>query len=227
MLKKKVIIIIGITYLFLALSFTSVTANPLFNKARLRDLELNAVDKLFDEIESAAYSAKNYQEFLEIVRNLHNKLELKKFPILKYFLNKILSWVTSIQKFTPGKNISNLLGRFRIGRFRDLLKDNFVFSYGTYKRWNPRKKDEIKLFKQGFEIFRFSGKSPLLKSRTLIIKSQPFGIKQRVIGSQIGYMIGFRGLYIDRESKITGTSYTLFIGGANRIKAFDTSPFSK
>ena len=221
------IITIGVTYLFLALSLTSVTGNSIINKTRLCELEINAMDTLFDEIEKAAYTSNNYQEFLEIVRNLYKSLELEKFPILRYILNKIMFWVTSLQGYGLGQNINNILNKFRIGGLRDYLKNNFVFSYGTYKRWNPRKEDELKLFRQGFEFWRYSGKSILLKSRTLIIERQPFGIKQRVIGSQIGYVMGFRGLYIDRESKLTGNSYMIFIGGANRAKAYDITPFSQ
>ena len=138
-----------------------------------------------------------------------------------------MSWVTSFGNISIGKNINNFLSRFRIGRFRDYLKNNFIFSYGVYKRLNPRKSDEIKLFKQGFEFWRYSAKSILLKSRTLVIQREPYGIKNRVMGKQIGYMMGFRGFYIDRESKITGNSYKLFIGGANRVRVFDTTPFSK
>ncbi len=217
MFKRKMIITIGITYLFLALSLTSVTGNSIINKTRLCELEINAMDKLFEEIESAAYTANNYQEFLEIIRNLYKSLELEKFPILRYILNKIMYWVTALQGYGIGQNIDNVLNKFRIGGLRDYLKNNFIFSYGTYKRWNPRKEDELKIFKQGFEFWRYSGKPILLNSRTIIIERQPFGIKQRVIGSQIGYVLGFRGLYIDRESKLTGNSYIIFIGGANYL----------
>lgn len=227
MLNKKRIISIGVIYLFLTLSIASVSANSISSRTRLCELELDALDKLFDEIESAANTADSYSEFLEIVRNLDQKLKLEKFPILKYILNKIINWATSFGSLNIGENLRNFLEKFRIGYFRDLLKDNFIFSYGTYKRFNPRKDDEVKLFKQGFEFWRYSGKSMLLKSRTLIISRQPFGIKQRVIGSQIGYMMGFRGLFIDRESKLTGNSYQIFFGGANRVKTFDTTPFSK
>jgi len=226
MFNKKRIISIGVIYLFLTLSIASVSANSITNKTRICELELNTLDKLFDEIELAANHASTYQEFLEIVRNLDQKLKLEKFPILKYILNKILTWVTSFGGLNLGKNIDDFLGKLRIGQFRDMLKNNFIFSYGTYKRFNPRKDDEVKLFKQGFEFWRYSGKSMLLKSRTLIITRHPFGIKQRVVGSQMGYMMGFRGFYIDRESKLTGNCYKIFIGGANRIKTFDTTPFS-
>ena len=202
-------------------------ANASIKKTRLCDLESNVVEKLFDEIESAAYTANNFQEFLELVRNLYKNIEFEGFPIIKYLLNKILSWVTAQKGINfGGERLNAFFDMFKIGRFRGYLKNYFVVSYGMYNRWNPRKGDEIKLFKQGFEYWRYSGKSKLFKGRTLIVERQPFGIKQRVVGSQIGFMIGFRGLYIDRESRLTGNSYYIFIGGANRIRASDITPFS-
>jgi len=125
MLKKKKIITIGVTFLFLALSITSVSGISIINKTRLCELEIDAMDTLFDEIESAAYTANNYQEFLEIVRNIYKSLDLEKFPILKYILNKILYWVTALQGYGLGQNINNILSKFRIGGFRDYLKNNF------------------------------------------------------------------------------------------------------
>lgn len=226
MLKNKTILAIGVTFLFLLLSMTPASANVTPKKIGLCVQESNAVGRLFDEIELAACNAHNYQEFLELVRDLFKNKDFETFPILKVILDKIISWVTKERDYYFGKNINALLERFNLGILKDGSKYYFVFSYGTYNRWNPRKENEIRLFKQGFEFWRYSGKSKIFKGRTLIVERHPFGIKQRVIGSQIGLMTGFRGLYIDRESKLTGNSYNLFIGRANRIRAFDTSPFS-
>jgi len=226
MLKNKAILAVGVTFLFLALSMTPVSANATSKKIGLCEQESNAVGRLFDEIELAACNAHNYQEFLELVRDLFKNKEFETFPILKVILDKIVTWVTKERDYYFGKNINALLERFNLGILKDCSKYYFVFSYGSYNRWNPRKENEIRLFKQGFEFWRYSGKSKIFKGRTLIVERHPFGIKQRVIGSQIGLMTGFRGLYIDRESKLTGNSYNLFIGRANRIRAFDTSPFS-
>ena len=226
MLKNKTILAIGVTFLFLLLSMTPVSANATSEKIGLYEQESNAVGRLFDEIELAACNAHNYQEFLELVRDLFKNKDFKTFPILKVILDKIISWVTKERDYYFGKNINALLERFNLGILKDSSKYYFVFSYGSYNRWNPRKENEIRLFKQGFEFWRYSGKSKIFKGRTLILERHPFGIKQRVIGSQIGVMTGFRGLHIDMESKLTGNSYNLFIGRANRIRAFDTSPFS-
>ncbi len=226
MLKNKAILAVGVTFLFLALSMTPASANVTSKKIGLCVQESNAVGRLFDEIELAACNAHNYQEFLELVRDLFKNKDFETFPILKVILDKIISWVTKERDYYFGKNINALLERFNLGILKDSSKYYFVFSYGTYNRWNPRKENEIRLFKQGFEFWRYSGKSKIFKGRTLIVERHPFGIKQRVIGSQIGVMTGFRGLHIDWESKLTGNSYNLFIGRANRIRAFDTSPFS-
>jgi hypothetical protein len=227
MLKNKAIYAIGITFLFVALAMTPASANPTSKKIGLCEQESSAVARLFNEIELAASNAHNYQEFLKIIRDLFKNNELETFPILKYILEKILSWITTQRElYFGGKNINDFFNRFNLGFFNDWSKHYFVFSCGSYNRWNPRKENEIKLYKPGFEFWRYSGKSKLFKGRTLIIERQPFGIKQRVMGSQIGVMTGFRGLYIDRESKLTGTSYNLFIGRANRIRALDITPFS-
>ena len=227
MLKNKTILAVGVTFLFLLLSMTPVSANATSEKIGLCKQESNAVGRLFDEIELAAYNAHNYQEFLELVRELFKNREFETFPILKYILNKISSWITTQRGlFLGGKNSNGIFDRLNFGPFADRSKKYFVFSYGSYNRLNPRKENEIALFKQRFSFWRYSGKSRIFKGRTLIIERQPFGIKQRVIGSQIGVMRGFRGLYIDRESKLTGNSYNLFIGRVNRIRAFDTTPFS-
>jgi len=226
MLKNKAILAVGVTFLFLALSMTPVSANATSKKIGLCEQESNAVGRLFDEIELAACNAHNYQEFLELVRDLFKNKDFETFPILKVILDKIVTWVTKERDYYFGKNINALLERFNLGILKDRSKYYFVFSYGSYNRWNPRKENEIRLFKQGFEFWRYSGKSKIFKGRTLIVERHPFGIKQRVIGSQIGVMTGFRGLHIDWESKLTGTAYNLFIGRANRIRAFDTTPFS-
>lgn len=226
MLKNKTILAVGVTFLFLVLSMTPVSANATSKKIGLCAQESNAVGRLFDKIELAASNAHNYQEFLELVRDLVKNKEFETFPVLKVILDKIISWVTKERDYYFGKNINALLERFNLGKLKDSSKYYFVFSYGSYNRWNPRKENEIALFKQRFDFWRYSGKSKIFKGRTLIVERHPFGIKQRVIGSQIGVMRGFRGLYIDRESKLTGNSYNLFIGRANRIRAFDITPFS-
>ena len=83
------------------------------------------------------------------------------------------------------------------------------------------------LFKEGFSMWRYSDTAKLLKGKTLILERHPFGVHQRMMGPQLGIMRGFRGIFLDIESKLTGNSYVFFIGGARRIRAFDLTPLSK
>jgi hypothetical protein len=76
-------------------------------------------------------------------------------------------------------------------------------------------------------MWRYSDVSKLLKGRTLILERQPFGVHQKMVGPQIGIMKGFRGIYIDIESKLTGNSYVVFMGIVHRIRTFDLTPLSK
>jgi hypothetical protein len=224
---KKTILAIGVISLLVLLSFGSVTAHNNSVKCDLCNKESNAINMLFDEIELAAGTAHNYGEFLNLLRNILKNKGLESFPILKYIINKISSWVAS-QKNLPQRNniIDTLFSKIDVIIPKESSKKYFVFSCGSYNRWNPRKDNEISLLKPGFEFWRYSGKSKLFKGRTIIVEKHPFGIKQRVMGSQIGLMMGFKGVYLDWESKLTGNAYTLFIGRSNRIRAFDTTPFS-
>ena len=73
-------------------------------------------------------------------------------------------------------------------------------------------------------MWRYSGKTTLFTGKTLIMKD--FQVKQRITGPQVGMVLGFKGLYLDTESKLTGNSYILFMGRATRAHAFDITPFS-
>lgn len=227
MAYKKTVLTLGVASLLLVLSFSTVSANNTSEKCELYNEEFNAINTLFDEIELAASTAPNYFEFLNLLRNLFKNRGLEAFPILNYIMDKILSWITSQKKTSKdGMNIKNLFDKLNIRFPKKNSKEYLVFSCGAYNRWNPRKENEISLLKPGFKVWRYSGKSKFFQGRTLIIERHPFGIKQRVIGSQIGLMIGFRGFYLDWESKLTGNAYNFFIGRVNRIIALDTSPFS-
>jgi hypothetical protein len=48
-----------------------------------------------------------------------------------------------------------------------------------------------------------------------------------MIGPQLGLMKGFKGIYIDIESKLTGNAYVFFMGRVDRIRTFDLTPLSK
>jgi hypothetical protein len=92
---------------------------------------------------------------------------------------------------------------------------------------NPFKENTVAHLKPGLSMWRYSAASILIKGRTLVLERKPFGIHQKIAGPQLGLMRGFKGIYIDHESKLTANSYIFFMGHAPRIRVFDLTPFSK
>jgi hypothetical protein len=229
---KKSLIAIGIITLLVSLSFsTMVTARPV-NTFRIRSEE-QAIERFMDAVEEAAEKAISFENFLEILKRLLNRDDLMAFPILKDLLNRFIDWSKSKRGFSiRGINLSNLGNRDFSGLRENSIfplsaKKHFVMSYGTYNRLNPFRSNQVKLQKEGLTYWRYGGTSSLMRGRSLIIERQPFGIKQRMVGSQLGFMTGFRGIFLDIESRLTGNSYSFIMGSAVRIRAFDLSPFAQ
>ena len=223
MIKNKAIFAIGATFLFLAVAMIPASANVTQNK--LCDQEhisvTSALNRLMDKIESA----ENFAEVRTIIKDFCSTEMIGIFPILTEILKKILEWTFSQRRFSFA---DGLIGNiFSNKLFDGQSKNKFVIGFGSYQKRLLDKKDEkISLFKQGFAFWRYSGKAKLSQGRTLIADRKPFSIQQRVRGSQIGVMLGFNGLFIDVESKLTGNAYVFIMGNARRAKAFDLTPFS-
>ncbi|MBU1941937.1 MAG: hypothetical protein KKC68_09215 [Candidatus Thermoplasmatota archaeon] len=205
-----------------------LTVSPVMGIRPLQQItaqqEERAVEKIMDLIEDAASRATTFEEFINFLRNLLNRDEFKAFPIIRQILEKLMDTTIGKTGFTVRGN--SITGVRDWNFFPNRSKKYFVISYGTYNRLNPWKDNQLTLSKEGLTFWRYGGTESLFKGRTLIIERQPFGIKQRVIGSHMGLMTGFRGLFFDMESRITGNSYTMFMGRAQRIRAFDLTPFS-
>jgi len=221
MLKNKAIFAIGATFLFLAVAMIPASANT----TELRYSEANTVGILFEKIELAACESDSYTEFLEKIKDLFENEEFGKLPIVRDLLLKILKWIISQRSlYFGGRELGKI---FNNGLFEDRSSGKFIISFGSYNKLLPNKKDEkITLFKQGFAFWHYSGKVKLSQGRTMIIERQPFNIKQQLSGAQFGFMTGFKGLYLDMESKLTGNSYVFIMGNARRARAFSLSLFS-
>jgi len=226
MLKHKVIFALGATFLFIALAMIPASATYSSETLRFRDREQSLVNRLFYEIELLVQSSENYLHFLRNLRDLCNRPEFDGFPILKEIISKILAWIARERIFpiVGGNNNNGLFDKLSGGLFKGSSSENFVISRGSYNRLRPNKANT--LFKQGFAFLRYRGGSKLIKDKTLIITRKPFGFKQRVTGTHIVFMTGFRGLFIDIESQLTGNAYTLVMGRAHRARAFK-NPFSQ
>jgi hypothetical protein len=223
MIKNKAIFAIGATFLFLAVAMIPASASVTQNK--LYDQEYKTVTTALNTLMDKIEKAESNKEILKLIKDCCSNELFATTPILRDILVKIIEWIFSKRSlFSSGSIIGNI---FNKGLLDDRSKEKFVISFGSYQKGIFSKKDEkLTLFKQGFAFWRYSGKAKLSQGRTIIAERQPFGIQQRVRGSQIGIMLGFSGLFIDVESKLTGNSYIFIMGNARRAKAFDLTPFS-
>lgn len=221
MIKKACLA--GSMIFLLLTSLVMVTAQTT-QTSSIASQEMTILDTFMNDVEQIASESQNSHEFFEKIKDLCQGNVYATNPMIHDFLQKILSFLVKNQEFSINNmNIQDLLNGFSINTHPDYL----VISFGAYNRLNHRKENSINHFKERLSMWRYSDTSKLLKGRTLIIGRQPFGIHQKMIGPQLGFMKGFKGIYIDIESKMTGDSYVFFMGRAHRIRAFDLTPFSK
>jgi hypothetical protein len=186
--------------------------------------ETRTIESFMEDVESIAAKSQTFSEFIQEIQNLCLSNEYIKYPVVQNLIARMLQFLTKERALAAsGLNLANLLGVFS----SKLSSNYFVISYGAYHRLNPRKDNSINRFKERLSMWRYSDTAKLLKGRTLILERQPFGIHQKMLGPQLGFMKGFKGIYIDIESKLTGNAYVFFLGRAHRIRAFDLTPLSK
>jgi hypothetical protein len=223
---KKATLTIGITFLFVALAFQASALTPPTDSLQVQ--EATIVEKFMNKVEQIATESTSLSEFYEKLQTLCNGPNFSRFPILQEIMNKLYCFINCDRGyFTKDTPIGDLLDRMMDRIPLSARPDYLVISYGVYHRLNPLKHNTITRFKQGLSMWRYSDTSILIKGRTLVLERKPFGIHQKMTGPQVGLMSGFKGIYIDHESKLTGDSYVFFIGHAHRIRVFDLTPFSK
>lgn len=220
---KKTILATTMVFLLMGVALLPVSAQTASSED-LESQETTTIETFMIDVERIAVESNTFSEFVQKLRNLVFEKDYSKYAVINEMFSKILQYLVKSQGFSiAGINILDLLGKSS----SRLSSNYFVISYGAYHRLNPRKENSIDLFKERFSMWRYSDAARLLKGKTLIFERHPFGINQKMIGPQLGIMRGFRGIYLDIESKLTGNSYVLFIGGARRIRAFDLTPLSK
>jgi len=220
---KKAFLAGSIAFLFIAVALIPAIAqtNP---TSDIETQEATLMEQFMNDVERIASESQNTHDFLTKILDLCMSNDYNNFPVIRDFINKIRCFLQKSQDFQiGGLDIEKLLDKISLNNHPDYL----VISYGAYHRLNPRKENTIARFKEGLSMWRYSDASMLFKGRTLIIERQPFGIRQKMTGPQLGFMKGFKGIYFDRESKLTGNSYVFFMGRANRIRAFDLTPLQK
>jgi hypothetical protein len=187
-------------------------------------LESRTMERFMDDVEAIAAESQSFSEFIEKLSELCQTNDYIRFPVIQDLFVRLLQYFTKERALSSsGLGLLGLLNLFS----SKLNYKYFVISFGAYNRLNPRKDNTITRFKERLSMWRYSDDARLLKGRTLIFERQPFGIHQKMLGPQLGFMKGFKGIFLDIESRLTGNAYVFFLGRAHRIRAFDLTPLSK
>jgi len=222
-MRKKAFLAASITLLFISIPLLPVSAQ--ITSTQNKELpEATIIEKFMNEIECYASESPTFDDFVEKLQELGLNTEYKNCTITQEFILKMIQFLLNKRGVhIGGIHINDLLGILS-SKFRS---NYFVISYGVYNRINPWKENSIDLFKERLSIWRYSNTSAFFKGRTLILERHPFRIHQKLIGPQVGLMKGFKGIYIDIESKLTSNTYVVFIGRVDRIRAFDLTPLKR
>jgi hypothetical protein len=220
-MNKKTILTASIALLFISISYQPISAE-MTSTQNIELQEATIMEKFMDDLERCASESQTFSDFIEKLQNLCLNNEYQNCTIVQEFLSKILPFLIKERGASiGGVNIYDLLGKFS-----RLRSDYYVISYGAYNRLNPWKKNSIDRFNIGLSMWRYSNTSALLTGRTLVLEQHPFGIHQTMIGPQLGFMKGFKGIHLDIENKLTGNTFMFFVGRVDRIRMFSLSPRS-
>jgi hypothetical protein len=220
---KKIFLAGMITVLFAGLIISPATAQ-MTQTDEASSQETCSIERFMEDVEIIAADSHSFTEFIEKLQTLCLTNDYIRYPVVQDLVARMLDFLTK-ERALSGTG-SNLLGL--LGAFSSTFGGNyFVLSFGAYHRLNPRKDNSIDRFKERLSMWRYTDTAKLIKGRTLIFERQPFGIHQKMVGPQLGFMKGFKGIFIDIQSKLTGNSYVFFLGKARRVHAFDLTPLSK
>ena len=193
MLKRKTIISIVVILLFVGLSFIPTTACVVKETTLLPNNETGLLYDLCDRIQTAD----NEQDFIDIIDNFLKDKRVAKYPFLVKLLKSICD--------------DNNFGR----------RQTFIISYGSTNRLPFFAKEQKTKIIKPLTFWRYGEPKLLLlpKSKTVIVERDSYDVKT-ISGRQIGFMIGFAGFYIERDSILSDKSYVFFIGRAIAVRGF-------
>jgi hypothetical protein len=129
--------------------------------------------------------------------------------------NVLNSYINNNQYPILSRILSNLF------KFDFMGKRKLVVSQGIGPNYNPFKDSKAAVVKP-FTTWLYTDSNNLLPipSSTGILSFSPFKIKT-FIGPQFGFMLRFRGIYINIGQASNIQSYTFFIGTARHIGGFE------
>ena len=181
------------------------------------------------EYRTIDFQGKNVIEKISLSENelgiIQNKLsilfeELRMQSSNEETINVLKSYLNKNEYPIISRIISNLLNFDFIG------KRKLVISQGIGPNLNPLKDSNTAIVKP-VTIWLYSDLNDILPipSSTGILSANPFKIKT-FIGPQFGFMLRFRGIYINIGQTSSMQSYTFFIGTARHIGGFEFTPIS-
>jgi hypothetical protein len=137
----------------------------------------------------------------EVINLLKSYLDINDYPILSRILSKLF-------------NI-DFIGRRKL-----------VISQGLGPNFNPFKDSKTAIIKP-FTSWIYTDANNFLQipSGTGVFSLTPFRIKT-LIGPQFGFMLRFRGIYVNIGQPESLQSYTFFIGSARYLGGFEFTPLS-
>lgn len=137
----------------------------------------------------------------ETINFLKSYLDVNEYPILSRIFSNLLNF--------------DIIGKRKL-----------VISQGMGPKLNPFKDSKTAIVKP-FTTWLYSDSQNLLPlpSSTGVLSINPFKIKT-YMGPQFGFMLRFRGIYLNIGQTSSMQSYTFFIGTARHIGGFEFTPLS-
>ena len=137
----------------------------------------------------------------ETINFLKSYLDVNEYPILSRIFSNLLN--------------SDIIGKRKL-----------VISQGMGPKLNPFKDSKTAIVKP-FTTWLYSDSQNLLPlpSATGVLSINPFKIKT-YMGPQFGFMLRFRGIYLNIGQTSSMQRYTFFIGTARHIGGFEFTPLS-
>lgn len=169
-----------------------------FQKTSITETEFK---NLRNEITTMINKLKSQTNDEEIVNILKSYLDVNKYPILSRIISRLFDL--------------NFIGRHKL-----------VISQGIGPDFSPLKDSKTALIKP-FTSWMYIDSNNLLPipSSTGVLSLNPFKIKT-FVGPQFGFMLRFRGIYINIGQPTSMQSYTFFIGTARYVGGFELTPMS-
>jgi hypothetical protein len=219
-LFKKSLSILIIT-LFLIINMIPIMANETIIEDKNDEIiiEYATVDlQGSTNIKQISLSENELIDIQNKLSNLFEELQLQKNN--EDTLNLLKSYLNDDRYPILSRIFSNLFNFDFIGRRK------LVVSQGMGPNLNLFKDRETAIVKP-FTSWIYSGSNNVLPipSATGVLSINPFRI-QTYMGTQFGFMLRFRGIYINIGQPSSMQSYTFFIGSAKRIVGFELTPLS-